>query len=76
MAGYTTSTKSIYDENIDPQEYGSCFGLLRKQIAGGRFISNKQCGSRAVSCNSMPVRVEEVISARGCKENRVILGRQ
>ena len=51
LDNYAWYKESIYNPAFDSQQYGSCFGLLRRALLGGLWGVGSYCGSRAVACN-------------------------
>ena len=75
MTGYSLQEIPVYNEQVDGEtKYGVSHGLIRRPIVGGNWGDNLNCGSRSVDCNNFSDHVRTDFTARGCKENKNILG--
>ena len=63
-----------YNADVDPINYGYSYGLPRRNASGGHY-NFLLCGSRCGIYESLLVRTHVAFAARGCKENKNILGR-
>ena len=66
--GYSWSTLSVYNGDIDETGRGSCFGFLRRVLFGGGWGDGAYCGSRSADCSSFSSRRDGSLAGRGCSE--------
>jgi hypothetical protein len=61
---------SIYNEEVDPRLYGSCFGLCRRLVIGGAWGGGSYCGSRCMHGSMYSARVVYGVdrATRGCSK--------
>ena len=64
LVGYDWQDKSVYHPTYDSQNYGSCFGLLRRCLLGASWGNGVDCGSRAVHCGNFSAEGWIAYSAR------------
>ncbi len=74
LSGYSWQNKSVYNETYDSQQYGSCYGLVRRLRAGGGWGNGSYCGSRSGDCNSLSSNGYSSYGVRGSSEPRVVNG--
>ena len=73
MNNYSWQTASVYHSGTDSQQYGSCYGLLRRVILGGNWSNSSNCGSRAANCHNFSAYCGSAnIGARGASELRAV----
>ena len=70
--------KCVYHPDVDPNQCGDCYGALRHCIVGGdafdQYVTAAP-GTRSVACQIYPTYTGLNVSARGCNETVIILGR-
>ena len=75
LSGYSWQEISIYNQSVDGEtNSGGSHGLLRRLIIGGNWLDSSHSGSRSSVCHNFSSGTAYAIGARGCKENRNILG--
>ena len=62
----TTNNYSIYNENVDPREYGYIKGFLRRPYSGGDWNKSNKSGSRSIYADDTTSRAANGSGARGC----------
>ncbi len=72
LDGYSWQEKSVYNSSFDSQKYGSCIGLVRRLLAGGRWDNSSSCGSRSGRCSYLPASGWSDYGVRGSSEPRVV----
>lgn len=71
LDNYAWYKESVYNPTFDSQQYGSCYGLLRRALFGGHWVAGSFCGSRAVHCNVFSAHGWSDCSARLVSSPRV-----
>lgn len=66
--GYSWSTLSVYNADIDDTGRGSCYGFLRRVLFGGGWVDGAFCGSRSADCNFFSASRDGGCAGRGCSE--------
>lgn len=66
--GYSWSTLSVYNADIDDTGRGSCYGFLRRVLFGGGWGDGANCGSRSAFCNAFSAHRDGSRAGRGCSE--------
>jgi hypothetical protein len=74
LNGYHWQDLPVYNPEVDPQSYGSSWGLPRRSTTGGNWALGSHCGSSSVDCGYFSSTASLSNAVRGCKENRSILG--
>jgi hypothetical protein len=65
------STESIYNENVDPQLYGSYTGYMRRSAVGSSSTSNTDSGTRSGVGIMCSARVNnDAMTTRGCSKKK------
>lgn len=73
LDGYTWQELAVYNSAIDPEQRGSCCGLLRRGLLGGSWGNAAPLpGSRCFNGSRFGVHVHARISARGVSRARVV----
>lgn len=69
-------TAMIYNQSVDPQQYGQTYGLLRRSRIGGVWTISSYCGSRCVATELYSANIHEgsLISSRGCNQGEYCPG--
>lgn len=71
LGGYAWQDNPVYNPNADSSKMGSCNGLLRRLLLGGRWGSSAYCGSRCVAALNFGTFLSANIGSRGCATNRI-----
>lgn len=66
--GYSWSTLSVYNADIDDTGRGSCCGFLRRVLFGGGWGDGARCGSRSALCSNFSANRNGSNAGRGCSE--------
>ncbi|WP_295630323.1 hypothetical protein [uncultured Mitsuokella sp.] len=67
---YRWSTLSVYNADVDSQQYGSCIEFLLRVLFGGAWSDGANCGSRSANGNDFSARRGGRNAGRGCSEPR------